>query len=95
MKELILSVIVPSYNSEAYLEECLASIEREAQEGVEFILVDGASSDQTMAIVRKYAHLFAHVVSERDSGQSDAFNKGFKLAKGKYLTWLNSDDVFC
>lgn len=95
MSDYILTVIVPSYNSETYIEECLKSIEREAQDGVEFILVDGASSDQTMAIVRKYAHLFAHVVSERDSGQSDAFNKGFKLAKGKYLTWLNSDDVFC
>jgi glycosyltransferase involved in cell wall biosynthesis len=95
MKELILSVIVPSYDSEAYLEECLASIEHEAQSGVEFILVDGASSDGTMEIVEKYTHLFSQVISEKDRGQSDAFNKGFKLAKGKYLTWLNSDDVLC
>ena len=95
MSKLILTVVVPSYNSEAYIEECLKSVEREAQHGVEFILVDGASSDSTMDIVGKYAHLFSHVISERDSGQSDAFNKGFKLAKGKYLTWLNSDDVIC
>jgi glycosyltransferase involved in cell wall biosynthesis len=95
MKELILSVIVPSYNSEAYLEECLASIECETQGGVEFILVDGASADRTMEIVEKYSHLFSHVISEKDNGQSDAFNKGFKLAKGKFLTWLNSDDVLC
>lgn len=95
MSDFILTVVIPSYNSEAFIDECLKSIEREAQDGVEFILVDGASTDQTMGIVRKYAHLFAHVISERDSGQSDAFNKGFKLAKGKYLTWLNSDDVLC
>ena len=95
MSDFILTVVVPSYNSETYIEECLKSIEREAQNGVEFILVDGASSDSTMEIVGKYAHLFSHVISERDSGQSDAFNKGFKLAKGKYLTWLNSDDVLC
>ena len=95
MSKLILTVVIPSYNSEAYIEECLKSIEREAQHGVEFILVDGASSDSTMEIVGKYAHLFSHVISERDSGQSEAFNKGFRLGKGKYLTWLNSDDVIC
>jgi glycosyltransferase involved in cell wall biosynthesis len=77
MSDFILTVVVPSYNSEVYIEECLKSIEREAQDGVEFILVDGASSDQTMAIVRQYAHLFSHVISESDEGQSDAFNKGF------------------
>ena len=95
MSEFILTIVVPSYNSEVYIEECLKSIARESNDQVEFILVDGASSDLTMTIVAKYAHLFSHVISERDSGQSDAFNKGFKLAKGKFLTWLNSDDVLC
>ena len=47
-------------------------------------------TDRTMVIVERYAHLFAHVISEPDKGQSDAFNKGFKLAQGEYLTWLNS-----
>ena len=95
MSELILSVVVPSYNSEVFIEECLRSIEREAQVGVEFILVDGASSDGTMKIANRYSHLFSHMISEKDKGQSDAFNKGFRLAKGKFLTWLNSDDVLC
>ena len=95
MSELILSVVVPSYNSEVFIEECLRSIEREAQAGVEFILVDGGSSDGTMEIANQYSHLFSHVISEQDKGQSDAFNKGFRLAKGKFLTWLNSDDVLC
>jgi len=93
MSEQILSIIIPSYNSEVYLEECLKSVEREACEGVEFILVDGASSDQTMKIVGQYSHLFTHIISEPDNGQSDAFNKGFTLASGRFLTWLNSDDV--
>lgn len=81
MSDFILTIVVPSYNSEVYIEQCLQSIEREAQDGVEYILVDGASSDQTMAIVGKYAHLFSHVISDPDCGQSDAFNKGFKLAR--------------
>ena len=93
MSEIILSVIIPSYNSAVYLEECLKSVEIEAQAGVEFILIDGASSDVTMEIVERYRQLFSHIISEPDKGQSDAFNKGFALAEGRYLTWLNSDDV--
>lgn len=93
MNNLVLSIIIPSYNSEAFIEDCLQSVGREHRENVEFILVDGASTDSTMQIVERYRHLFSHVISEPDKGQSDAFNKGFKLAKGRYLTWLNSDDV--
>lgn len=93
MSQLILSVVIPTYNSEAFIGECLQSIECAAQQGVEFILVDGASSDRTMELVDRYKALFTYVISEPDRGQSNAFNKGFKLAKGKYLTWLNSDDV--
>ena len=95
MSELLLTVVIPSYNSEAFIEYCLKSVEREAHLGVEFILIDGNSSDATMEIVNRYRHLFSHVLSEPDRGQSDAFNKGFNLAKGKFLTWLNSDDVLC
>ena len=95
MSELVLSVVIPSYNSEAFVEECLESIKRESHEGVEFIWIDGASSDATMDIVVRYEELFSHIISEPDSGQSDALNKGFTMAKGKYLTWLNSDDVLC
>jgi glycosyltransferase involved in cell wall biosynthesis len=93
MSKITLSIVIPTYNSESYLIDCLKSVEKEAQAGVEFILVDGASSDATMEIVERYRHLFSHIISERDRGQSDAFNKGFALAKGKFLTWLNSDDV--
>ena len=95
MSEIILSIIIPSYNSESYLEECLKSVESEAREGVEFIFIDGDSKDSTMEIVERYRQLFSHIISEPDKGQSDAFNKGYALAQGRYLTWLNSDDVLC
>lgn len=91
--DILLSVVIPTYNSEAFLQECLASIEQEVNDRVEYILIDGDSSDSTMEIVEQHRHLFSHIVSEPDRGQSDAFNKGFKLAKGKFLTWLNSDDI--
>jgi len=93
MSEIILSVVVPTYNSAKYIQDCLDSISRESQEGVEFLLIDGDSQDDTMKICERYSHLFSYMVSEPDRGQSDAFNKGFKMAKGRYLTWLNSDDM--
>tara|TARA_Y200000002_G_C22666463_1_gene658186 strand:- start:1329 stop:2180 length:852 start_codon:yes stop_codon:yes gene_type:complete len=91
----LISVIVPSYNSERYIEETLRSIESSQFSEVEYIFVDGGSTDGTMNFVKKSQHVFSHIISEKDKGQSDAFNKGFRLAAGDYLTWLNSDDVFC
>jgi glycosyltransferase involved in cell wall biosynthesis len=90
----VLSIVVPSYNSELYIRECLESLRAAKSDRVEYILIDGGSSDNTMSIVEEYRDLFTVVISEKDKGQSDAFNKGFVLAKGEYLTWLNSDDVF-
>lgn len=95
MSNKLLSVIVPSYNSSSFVEENLLSIKQSYSQDVEFIFVDGGSTDSTMEIVESYKDLFAVIISEPDQGQSDAFNKGFKLARGEYLTWLNSDDVFC
>ena len=90
----VLSVVIPSYNSECYIRECLESLQSAKSDRVEYILVDGGSTDNTMSIVEDYRDLFSVIISEKDKGQSDAFNKGFALAKGEYLTWLNSDDVF-
>ena len=97
MKEVdlpILSVVIPCYNSELYIRECLDSLRSEKSDRVEYILIDGGSADGTMTIVEEYRDIFSVILSEKDNGQSDAFNKGFALAKGEYLTWLNSDDVF-
>lgn len=89
----LLSIVVPSFNSERYIEDCLQSLEAQRRDDVEYLLIDGGSTDSTMAIVECYRHLFTVIISEEDKGQSDAFNKGYGLAKGEYLTWLNSDDV--
>ena len=95
MTDPILSIVIPSYNSEKFINQCLQSVEAETCDDIEFILVDGGSVDRTMEIVGQYKNLFTHIISEPDQGQSDAFNKGFKLARGKFLSWLNSDDVLC
>ena len=93
MSKFLLSIIIPTYNSEKYISSCLNSIAKVKDTRVEFILVDGLSTDSTMAIVQKKRSLFTEIISEKDSGQSDAFNKGFHIAQGDYLTWLNSDDI--
>lgn len=90
----LLSVVIPCYNSECYIRECLDSLRAAKSDRVEYILIDGGSADNTMSIVEEYREIFSVVISEKDKGQSDAFNKGFELAQGEYLTWLNSDDVF-
>lgn len=95
MSRPLLSIVVPSFNSEKYIGECLLSLEREKNEQVEYILIDGGSTDRTLELVQPYRKMFTTIVSEPDSGQSDAFNKGFSQASGTYFTWLNSDDVLC
>ncbi|MBK1858646.1 glycosyltransferase family 2 protein [Cerasicoccus arenae] len=95
MTKIILSVVIPTFNSAQYLVDCLDSVAREATAGVEFILVDGASSDETLDICKRYRDVLDVIMSEPDSGQSEAFNKGFRRARGRYFTWLNSDDVIC
>ena len=76
----VLSIVVPSYNSELYIRECLESLRAAKSDRVEYILIDGGSSDNTMSIVEEYRDLFTVVISEKDKVQSDAFNKGFVLA---------------
>jgi GT2 family glycosyltransferase len=94
-RKVLLSVVVPSYNSDKYIGECFECLRASKSCDVEYLLIDGGSTDSTMDIVESYKDLFSVIISEPDQGQSDAFNKGFALAKGEYFTWLNSDDVFC
>jgi glycosyltransferase involved in cell wall biosynthesis len=91
--QILLSVVIPSYNSAKYISQCLDSVRECQAKEVEFILVDGLSSDGTMTIVNQHGNLFSHVISERDGGQSEALNKGFARSRGYYLTWLNADDA--
>ena len=87
------SVVIVNYNYGQYLEEAICSIIDQSINDYEIILVDGGSTDDSLRIIEKYSDKFAWWVSEPDSGQSEAFNKGFAKAKGKFLTWLNSDDI--
>ena len=87
-----ISIVTPTYNQGQFIEETILSVIHQNYPNLEYILIDGASNDNTMAIVEKYRQHFSYVVSEPDKGQSNAINKGFKQATGKILTWLNSDD---
>jgi len=91
---LLFSIIIPNLNQGQFLERALVSLFSQA--GVndyEVIIVDGGSDDQSLEIIKKYEKRLAWWCSEKDKGQSDALNKGFKQARGRFLTWLNADDV--
>ena len=90
------SIVVPSYNHAAYLEDTLKSILHERDRGVnvEIILMDGGSQDGTAAIIEKYRPHLSVAISQKDNGQTDALIKGFAQATGDVMGWLNSDDYY-
>lgn len=88
----LISIVVPTRNQAAYIEETLASIVGQNWPRLELIVIDGGSTDGTQEIVQRYP--VTHFVSEKDSGQAEAINKGFRLATGDILAWLNSDDYY-
>lgn len=86
-----ISIVTPSFNQGEFIEETILSVLEQHYPMVEHIIVDGGSTDKTLDILRKYNHLTW--ISEEDRGQSDAINKGFRMAKGEILGWLCSDDI--
>lgn len=87
------SIITACYNSGATIKDTLDSVAMQDYTDVEHIIVDGASSDNTLAIVRNYPHV-QHIISEKDDGIYDAMNKGLSIASGQVIGILNSDDVY-
>ena len=86
-----ISIITPSYNQAVFLEQNIQSILSQGLgDSVEHIVIDGGSTDGSIDILRKYPHLIWK--SEKDRGQSHALNKGFKMATGDIIGWINSDD---
>ncbi len=88
------SIITVTYNAEKVLKDTIQSVVKQTYKNYEYIIVDGASKDQTLSIVNKYKDRFSKIISEPDRGLYDAMNKGIKIASGDYLCFLNAGDRF-
>lgn len=92
MSAPLVSIVTPSLNQGRFIEEAIRSVSEQDYEPLEHIVVDGGSTDGTLEILRRHPQL--HWVSEPDDGQAAALNKGFRLAGGDILAWINADDFF-
>lgn len=94
MSNLKVSIITPSYNQAEFLEQTIDSVLSQNYPSLEYIVIDGGSEDNSKDILKKYEKHLTFWTSEKDMGQSDAINKGFKFVTGDIFNWINSDDYY-
>ena len=90
-----ISIVTPSYNQGQYIEETILSVINQNYPNLEYIIIDGGSTDNTVDIIKKYEQHINYWISEPDRGQSDAINKGLEQCTGEIFGWINSDDYYC
>ena len=89
-----ISIVTPNYNYGQFIEETIRSVLLQGYSNIEYIIIDGVSTDNSIEIIKKYEKYLAYWVSEPDNGQTDALNKGYQHCNGEIFAWINSDDAY-
>src|SRR4051812_44790534 len=89
-----ISIVTPSFNHGQFLEHTLRSVIDQNYDNLEYIVIDGGSTDGSVDIIKRNERDLAHWTSERDGGHGNALNKGFRHSRGEIMAWLNSDDLY-
>ena len=88
-----ISIVTPNYNYGRFIEETIRSVLLQGYPNLEYIVIDGNSTDNSVEIIKKYEPWLTYWVSEKDKGQANAINRGINLATGEWFNWINSDDI--